>query len=654
MIDLINTDADEDEIPDFDAADPKDAEQQQSAATILANLALEAALTPKAAAILKESPRLAILKVPNGSWIDLVSNLIRRMERRPYICVAAERRKSAGVLQRIGADNLSYLQQGTSVLYISPDPDEILDEAVLAAADVTVEIQPPTQKMLRTVIRRVTGNVARGVTEQMVALDVKIIAHAVQSHVSAGECVARLRAAVDRSKSAKPATTVPALTELPLTAPVRKWAKQTFADLEAVKTKTMPPDNLIYAMLEGPPGTGKTLIANSLAQTAGWSFVSATVGGWFTVGDGALGGVAKNIKLFIDQVIASAPAIGFLDELDAIPNRATMDNRGRDWWTPVVTLFLTEIDRLRKSGRPVLLLGATNLYHHLDAALIRPGRMQQRVSVLPAETEPEVTALLRFYLSDDLADVEVAKLARLGIGSTPAMVEGWVKEGRAAARTAGRALQLGDLLEQMLPRDDRTAEDIRTIALHEIGHAIVAYRLGIKVERVTIIANDDSGGHTKAMLSSIVPTWERICDLVTLILGGRAADVVLGSGANAGAESDLANATAILLNAIERQGLRGGLIYMPRMGMRRYDMMTIVEAQLTRLLKRAIAIIEADRQFAIKLAEQLIEERILSGADIAGTLDAGTATARSLSPRRRTRATVRKQAPADLVVSRKT
>ena len=71
-------------------------------------------------------------------------------------------------------------------------------QAVLAAADVTVEIAPPTPKLLRTLIRRVTGGVARGVTEEMAALDVKVIVNAVRSHLTAGATVARLRAAVDR------------------------------------------------------------------------------------------------------------------------------------------------------------------------------------------------------------------------------------------------------------------------------------------------------------------------------------------------------------------------------------------------------------------------------------------------------------------------
>ncbi|KFL30300.1 hypothetical protein JP75_17200, partial [Devosia riboflavina] len=91
----------------------------------------------------------------------------------------------------------------------------------------------------------------------------------------------------------------------------------------------------------------------------------------------------------MDEVLVNEPAIGFMDELDALPNRATLDNRGRDWWTPLINLFLTEIDRVRKSGKKVLLLGATNYYDRLDGALIRPGRLQQRVSVLPPRTEAE-------------------------------------------------------------------------------------------------------------------------------------------------------------------------------------------------------------------------------------------------------------------------
>ena len=105
--------------------------------------------------------------------------------------------------------------------------------------------------------------------------------------------------------------------------------------------------------------------------------------------------------------------------------------------------------------------------------------------------------------------------------------------------------------------------------------------------------------------------------------------------ANAGAEGDLANATAILLSAFERQGLRDGLAFMPALGVKRSDVVAAVEVQLARLMKRAIAIVEADRVVAVKLAKRLVAERVLSGADVKSAL----ATARPSRKQHSARAT---------------
>jgi len=394
------------------------------------------------------------------------------MDRAPYICVATERRRAGGAFHRVGVDNLRYLREGRSVLYISPDPGDILDEAVLAAADLTISVQPLTPALLRKIIGKVTGGVARGVTDAMAGLDLQVTLAVVRPELTAGECVRKLAAAVGRRQTPS-GDGVPLLTELPLTDALRRWTDQQLTDLRAVRSGDLDPGKLVFAVLEGPPGCGKTLIAESLARTAGWAFVPSSVGAWFTVGDGALGGVAKNIKAFVDTVIASEPAVGFLDELDAIPDRASMDNRARDWWTPVINLCLTEIDRLRRSGKRVLLLGATNYYDRLDAALVRPGRMQQRIPVLPPATEAEAEALLRYYLRDELSLSELEKFLRFTIGATPAAIEGWVKEARNLARSENRALTGADLVRVMLPTDNRSESDIRTTALHEIGHAVV-------------------------------------------------------------------------------------------------------------------------------------------------------------------------------------
>lgn len=615
---MFDNDDIDDEIPDFDnPGTPK--QLREHAAEALALTALEAALTRRSRAALKRRPSLIIIKVPSKDWVEIIAPEIKRMDKAPVVRTVTERLKQGGVFHRIGGEDLKHLRQGRSVLYVCQNPQDLLDEVVLAAVDVTITIPVMTPAVLRKVIRRVTGKVARGVTHDMACLDLPVITSVVRKELTARECVENLGRAVGR-KPARVVSSVPVLNLLPLTHDIRKWTDHTWADLEAVKRGAMHPDQLVFAMLEGPPGTGKTLIAESLARTADWSFVPTSVGAWFTSGDGALGGVARNLKSFIDQVLSSEPSIGFMDELDALPNRATMDNRGRDWWTPVINLFLTEIDRLRKSNRKVMLLGATNYYSHLDNALIRPGRLQQRVSVLPPQSESDVVALIRYYLKDDLAAVDLGRLGRIGRGATPAMVEGWLKEARGAARNNKRPLELGDILAQMVPEDDRPPADIRAIAIHEMGHAIVAHRLGQRVESVSIIADGNSGGRTWTRLPTIVPTWNRLLDMATIALGGRAADMVLGDGPNAGAEGDLASATELLMAAYERQGLRDSLVFAPALSFRRADTFAAVNAELRRLLKRAMAIVEADRDLVLQLADSLIAERVLSGEEVADKL----------------------------------
>lgn len=620
MVDLFdNSDDIDDEIPDFDSNET-DGSSRENAASALANLALDAALTRKSRVILKRHPSLSIVKVPDRDWIAIIAATIKRMDQAPVVRTAGERLRQGGVHHRVGEEDLTYLLQDKSVLYISPDPDTVLHEAVLAAADVTITIPTMTPALLCKLIRRVTGKIARGVTAGMTELALPVILGVVRPDRSARECVASLERALARQVEPK-RSLAPLLHELPLTAAIRNWSDQVLADLAAVGTGALQPDQMVFGLFEGPPGTGKTLIAESLARTAGWTFVPTSIGAWFASGDGALGGVSKNLKNFMDEVLVNEPAIGFMDELDALPNRATMDNRGRDWWTPLINLFLTEIDRVRRSGRKVLLLGATNYYDRLDSALIRPGRLQQRISVLPPHTEAEVVAVLRYYLKADLADVDLSRFGRIGRDASPAMMEGWIKEARSLARSLNRPLEPSDVLEQMVPRDDRSLADIRSVAIHEMGHAAVAHRLGQAVESVSIIADADSEGRTWTRLASRAPTWEHVLDIVCLTLGGRAADVVLGDGPTAGAEGDLASATAMLLSAHERQGLRGSLVFAPALGVRPSGTFVAINTELRRQLQRAMAIVETDRDIVLQLAERLIVEKVLSGDDVMRTLD---------------------------------
>jgi len=235
---------------------------------------------------------------------------------------------------------------------------------------------------------------------------------------------------------------------------------------------------------------------------------------------------------------------------------------------------------------------------------------------MPPETEAEVLELFRHYLRGEVAEADLQKVGRLALGATPAAIEGWCNQARNLARAAGRTLGVADLLEQILPPDDRKPADLWAIALHEVGHAVVAHTLGITVEQISIVAKGQSGGHTRTGPTTLVPGWPEVEDQVTITLGGRAADIVLGSGPNAGAENDLERATAMVLQALDRQGLGSRLAFRPALLAGSGQQHAELEGHLSRLLDRAMNIVRENRSAALRLARRLLKQRILSDREV--------------------------------------
>jgi cell division protease FtsH len=594
-----------------------------NSAAALAQLVLDKALGASDRKILKRGPGVFILHAPDPAWVPILADHIKTMKRSPIVKEVVELEKKKNLLNRAGQDALPYIQDGHSIAFVTHDPDALLDETILASADLVLKIPHLDLALLRRLIRKVTGASARGLTRELTELPLPVVLAAIRPGRTPRQCITSLERALLRgSLENRVSPSVPRIESLPLTKPIRDWTDDTLADLAAVKSGQLAPERLTYGVLEGPPGTGKTLIAKSLGASAGWSFVDSSVGSWFATGDGYLGGVVQNLKAFIDRTLASAPAIGFLDELDALPDRAGLDSRSREWWTPVVTMFLTEIDRVRRAGRPVLLLGASNYYARLDAALVRSGRLQQQISVLPPDTEAEALDLLNYFAGKRFERPALARIARLAIGATPAKVEAVYNDAVRLARHNGRDLSLTDLIDALTPRDTRRPDDVRAIAIHEIGHAIVAERLGHEVKSVSIVPDGITGGVTEMGSPSIVFTNDLVRELVLIALAGRAADIVAGTGPNAGAEADLANATNLLVAAYRHQGLGPSLVSHQSFAHLAPPpaLLAEIDAELSGLLQKAIDIVTADRTALVELTERLVNERILTGEDIASAL----------------------------------
>lgn len=231
-----------------------------TAAECLAEHLLAKALSKKARDLIKRGSSVLVIQVPDADWAEPISNAISK-QAKTATRIATEKATANKQEVPVGSESLRHVQRGKTIAFISQDPAVILDPAVLAAADITVTASPMTVKLLRAVIRAVTGGIARGVTPDMAQLPLNAIITAIRPGLSPRACVANLQRAILPPPAIKASPSVPLLTELPLNADMRRWADETLADLSAVAAGQLDTKALVYGVLEGPPGTGKTLLA---------------------------------------------------------------------------------------------------------------------------------------------------------------------------------------------------------------------------------------------------------------------------------------------------------------------------------------------------------------------------------------------------------
>lgn len=371
-----------------------------------------------------------------------------------------------------GPEVLRVLSKGGRVLGVAGRFAHLPDSMV-TAADIRVELPPITTEIIETVIRRMTR---KRVTVPLEAarLGFGDLVACLRAGDSAAAILARLERAASSGRSVTPmGTDVPHIRDLHGYGPAKDWALELIEDIEDWRSGKIEFDAISSrnAVLTSTPGLGKSTFAKSLARSLGVPLVATSVGAWFSNGSGNLDGVIKQIDQVFATAAAAAPAVLFLDEIDAVPNRATIDSRGADWWLPVITHLLTTLDSAVSGvAEKLIVIGATNHGDKLDAALIRPGRLDRLIHIGPPDAEA-LAGILRQHLGQDLAGEDLADAANFAFGATGAHVVAWVRAARRTARNAGRPMQMSDLVDVIAPPDDRDASLLERIAIHEAGHA---------------------------------------------------------------------------------------------------------------------------------------------------------------------------------------
>ena len=330
-------------------------------------------------------------------------------------------------------------------------------------------------------------------------------------------------------------------------------------------------------LLVGPPGTGKTLLARAVAGEAGVPFFSIS-GSEFV--EMFVGVGAARVRDLFEQARAKAPAIVFIDELDALGRaRSAFPGGGHDEKEQTLNQLLVEMDGFDPS-QGLVLLAATNRPEILDPALLRAGRFDRQVLVDRPDKPGRIQILDVHIKKVRLAsDVAIEKVAALTPGFSGADLANLVNEAALlATRRGGDSITLEDFTQAVerivagLEKKNRllNAEERRVVAYHEMGHALVAMALpgSDAVHKVSIIPRGIGAlGYTiqRPTEDRFLMTREELENKMAVLLGGRAAEHIVFGHLSTGAADDLSKVTNIARSMVMRYGMD------PQLGHVSYD-----------------------------------------------------------------------------------
>ena len=319
-------------------------------------------------------------------------------------------------------------------------------------------------------------------------------------------------------------------------------------------------------LLVGPPGTGKTLIAKAVAGEAGVHFLSISGSDFVEL---YVGVGAGRVRDLFDQAKKSAPAIVFIDEIDAVGRqRGAGLGGGHDEREQTLNQLLVEMDGFA-SNEGVIVLAATNRQDILDPALLRPGRFDRQIYVGLPDIKGREEILKVHARQKPLAeDVSLREVARATSGFTGADLENLLNESALlAARGDRRYILMSDLHDAMLKviagpeKRSRVVTDHtrKLTAYHEAGHAVVIHELSTAdpVHQITIIPRGQAGGMTISLPDEdkAYQSRQELTEQIARCLGGRVAEQVVLGDISTGAGSDIQRASSIARNMVMRYGM---------------------------------------------------------------------------------------------------
>ena len=412
-------------------------------------------------------------------------------------------------------------------------------------------------------------------------------------------------------------------------------------------------------LLIGPPGTGKTLLARAVAGEAKVNFLSISGSDFVEL---YVGVGAGRVRDLFDQAKRVAPAIIFIDEIDAVGRRRGAGlGGGHDEREQTLNQLLVEMDGF-SANEGVIVLAATNRQDILDPALLRPGRFDRQIYVGAPDAKGR-GEILQIHAKNKRLDgeVDLKQVALATAGFTGADLENLLNEAAIlAVRDGHPAITRADLDEAMMkviagPQKrsrKQLQRDLRITAIHEAGHAVAMYHLPTHdpVHQVTIIPRGNALGLTVSLPreDTVHHTRNEMYEQIVSLLGGRVAEALFCQDISTGASNDIQRATRLARDMVARYGMSekiGAISYESGEEVfigRDYEktksyseeVAGLLDGEVKRLVDRAYAhctqILEENREKLMQVADYLMAHETMTGeafsACMAGqTIDAGPA-----------------------------
>lgn len=323
-------------------------------------------------------------------------------------------------------------------------------------------------------------------------------------------------------------------------------------------------------LLLGPPGTGKTLLARAVAGEAKVPFFSISGSDFVEM---FVGVGASRVRDLFEQAKKNAPAIIFIDEIDAVGRqRGAGLGGGHDEREQTLNQLLVEMDGFEDNDS-VIVMAATNRRDILDPALLRPGRFDRQILVGYPDVKGREAILKVHTRNKPLApDVDLETIAKSTVGFTGADLENLVNEASLlAARKNKKAITKDELEEASIkvvagPEKKSkviTEDEKKLTAYHEGGHALCTYysKSQDKVHQVSIIPRGQAGGFTMSLpvKDKSYVSKNEIYENIVVLLGGRVAEKLILDDISTGASNDLERATSTARNMVTRYGFSDNL-----------------------------------------------------------------------------------------------